>query len=224
MRFFLLSFFFLFLVSLETEARSHKQKLHKSEKLTFSKGWRNPDITPSPPPSTMGKQMGTVNMLGVPPLGYEMDGKVKVFHLIAQPVEKWITDGVPVNPDIVAEENKDDFIKHSPRKSQQLRAWGYNGSTPGPVIEANEGDRIRIVLKNELPEPTSIHWHGIELPNSQDGAAGETQRPVLPGETFTYEYTLYQNGTFFIPFGLQYYEARLIRSCGSAGYSSKKWL
>ena len=168
---------------------------HKTQLLSFPMGWKDPRVTLTDPPSTMNKQMGQVTMLGIPPLGYEMDGNVKVFRLTAQPIEKTITGPESVNPDIVPEEYKDDFIKHAPRKSQHLRAWGYNGSTPGPTIEAYEGDRVRVILKNELPEPTSIHWHGLEIPNHQDGAAGETQRPVLPGETYTYEFTLYQSGT-----------------------------
>jgi len=172
-----------------------KTQFHKTSLLTFSMSWKDPEITISDPPSTMGQQMGHVEMLGIKPLGYIMDGNVKIFHLTAQPVEKVLTDPHAPRPDIIPEAYRDDFIKHAPRKSQKIRAWGYNGSIPGPTIEAYEGDRIRVVFKNELPEPTSIHWHGLEVPNKQDGAAGETQRPVLPGETYTYEFTLYQSGT-----------------------------
>ncbi|MBI4042069.1 MAG: multicopper oxidase domain-containing protein, partial [Deltaproteobacteria bacterium] len=74
--------------------------------------------------------------------------------------------------------------------------WGYNGSTPGPVIEAFEGERVRIEVINRLPEPTSVHWHGLELPNRMDGAAPHTQDPILPGGTFTYEFELKQYGTY----------------------------
>ncbi len=184
---------FLFL-SLCSTIRCNTQE-HKTDLLSFPIGWQDPKIKQSTPPQTMGKQMGSVTMLGIPPLGYEWDGNVKVFRLTAQPVEKTITDPTNINPDIVPDKYKDDFIKHAPRKSQKLRGWGYNGSIPGPTLEAYEGDRVRVILKNELPEPTSIHWHGLEVPNHQDGAAGETQRPVLPGETYTYEFTLYQSGT-----------------------------
>ncbi|MEX0940874.1 MAG: copper oxidase [Candidatus Babeliales bacterium] len=157
--------------------------------------WKIPDAPISPLPRLMGKQMGTVETLGIPPLGYELDGNVKVFHLVAQPIEKYITDGKkPEYYDLVPKENRVMHGHHEPI-IQKIKCWGYNGTTPGPTIEAFEGDRIRIVLKNELPEPTSIHWHGIEVPNNQDGAAPETQRPILPGETFTYEFTLYQSGT-----------------------------
>ena len=75
--------------------------------------------------------------------------------------------------------------------------WGFNDSMPGPTIEAVEGDRVRIVVHNELPESTTIHWHGLEVPNRMDGVHGLTQEPIKPGETYTYEFELHQNGTFF---------------------------
>jgi FtsP/CotA-like multicopper oxidase with cupredoxin domain len=76
-----------------------------------------------------------------------------------------------------------------------INAWGYNGQTPGPTIEAVEGDRVRILVTNELPEPTAVHWHGLLLPSGMDGVAGLTQRPIPPGDTFAYEFTLRQHGT-----------------------------
>jgi hypothetical protein len=76
------------------------------------------------------------------------------------------------------------------------RCWGYNGQVHGPTIEAVEGDRVRIYVTNRLPAPTSIHWHGIHLPSGMDGVAGMTQRAIEPGETFRYEFTLTQHGTF----------------------------
>jgi len=174
-----------------------KAEPNKKMAQRFASGWANPTIPPSCPPPLMGKQMGVVQTIGLPPLGYEMDGKVKVFQIIAQPVQQTILDtSEPAEYfSLIPKENMIDMPKRAPR-TQKLRAWGYNGSTPGPTIEANEGDRIRIILKNELPEPTSIHWHGLELPNDQDGATPLTNRPVMPGQTFTYEFTLYQSGTF----------------------------
>src|SRR5581483_5987293 len=68
--------------------------------------------------------------------------------------------------------------------------------TPGPTIEAVEGDRIRILVTNKLPEPTTVHWHGLLLPNGMDGVTGLNQKPILPGETFQYEFTLKQSGTY----------------------------
>jgi FtsP/CotA-like multicopper oxidase with cupredoxin domain len=67
--------------------------------------------------------------------------------------------------------------------------WSYNGMIPGPVMHANVGDKIRIVLKNELPESTSLHLHGVRVPNAMDGVDPYTQKPIEPGATFIYEWT-----------------------------------
>jgi hypothetical protein len=99
-----------------------------------------------------------------------VDG-VKVFHLVAEPVKREFAPGLVVD------------------------CWGYNGETPGPVIEAVEGDRVRIYVTNRLPEKTSVHWHGVLLPAGMDGVTGVTQRGIEPGETFKYEFTLRQHGT-----------------------------
>jgi FtsP/CotA-like multicopper oxidase with cupredoxin domain len=77
-----------------------------------------------------------------------------------------------------------------------VEAYAYNGMVPGPLLRVTEGDRLRIVLKNELPEPTIIHIHGPALPNSQDGVPDVTQPVVQPGETFTYEFEVHPAGTF----------------------------
>ncbi len=76
-------------------------------------------------------------------------------------------------------------------------AWGFNGSVPGPTIQVNEGDRVRLIVENRLPEPFSMHWHGLEIPNNMDGMPGISQDSIAPGGSFTYEFTLHQNGTFF---------------------------
>lgn len=86
-------------------------------------------------------------------------------------------------------------IEHEFAPGSTAKCWGYNGSTPGPTIEAVEGDRIRILVTNKLPEQTSMHWHGILLPSGMDGIVGLTQPPILPGETWAYEFTLRQHGT-----------------------------
>ncbi len=99
-----------------------------------------------------------------------VDG-AKQFHLVAEPVKREFAPGMTVN------------------------CWGYNGQTPGPTIEAVEGDRVRILVTNKLPERTSVHWHGVLLPNGMDGVAGLTQPHILPGETYAYEFTLRQHGT-----------------------------
>src|SRR5579875_459419 len=106
-------------------------------------------------------------------LPFTMDGSVKVFHLVAEPVKQTIVPG------------------------RTLDLWGFNGSAPGPTIQATEGDRVRIVFENHLPEPTGIHWHGLELPIEMDGVPGLGQKPIAPGGRFVYEFALHQNGTFF---------------------------
>ena len=100
-----------------------------------------------------------------------VDG-VKVFHLIAEPVRHTFSDGLQAN------------------------CWGYNGRMLAPTIEAVEGDRVRIYVTNKLDAPTTVHWHGLFLPNGMDGVGGLTQRSIEPGETFRYEFTLKQHGTF----------------------------
>jgi len=104
-------------------------------------------------------------------LPYKLDHGVKVFHLVAEQVKREIAPGMVIN------------------------AWGYNGQTPGPTIEAVEGDRVRILVTNHLPEDTSVHWHGVLLPNGMDGVQGLNQPHIKPGETFAYEFTLRQSGT-----------------------------
>ncbi|HMI93103.1 MAG TPA: copper oxidase [Polyangiales bacterium] len=100
-----------------------------------------------------------------------VDG-VKVGHLIAEPVEHEFAPGL------------------------SAQCWGYNGSTPGPTIEAVEGDRLRIYVTNRLPEATTVHWHGVIIPNGMDGVAGLTQPAIGVGETYVYELTLRYPGTF----------------------------
>jgi len=158
--------------------------------------WADPKIPLSSPPSLMGRQMGRVHTLNVPPLGYEMDGNVKVFTLIAQPVERLLTSGGPPDPVVSEVWQRNNPFAHHMNVPKDVKLWGYNGSVPGPTIEVTQGDRVRIIVKNELPEPTSIHWHGLEVPFEQDGAGGESQPPILPGDTWVYEFTLHQVGTF----------------------------
>ncbi|MBP9086578.1 MAG: copper oxidase [Kofleriaceae bacterium] len=105
-------------------------------------------------------------------LPFKLVDGVKVFHLIAQVVAHKFTDGL------------------------EVEAWGYNGGTPGPLIEAVEGDRIRVYVTNHLPEPTTVHWHGLFLPSGMDGVAGLTQKPIEPDDTHRYEFTLTKPGTF----------------------------
>ena len=118
-----------------------------------------------------GAAPGRVVMPNGTTLPWKLVDGVKEYHLVAEPVKREFAPGMIVN------------------------AWGYNGQTPGPLIEAFEGDRVRLLVTNKLPERTSVHWHGVLLPNGMDGVAGLTQPHILPGETYAYELTLRQNGT-----------------------------
>ncbi|MEV4419357.1 multicopper oxidase domain-containing protein [Patulibacter sp. NPDC049589] len=80
---------------------------------------------------------------------------------------------------------------------KNVQVWGYNGSTPGPTLVAREGERIRVVVRNDLPEPTTVHFHGAGAPNSDDGVAGISQpNPIAIGKSHTYEFALRRAGTF----------------------------
>ena len=74
--------------------------------------------------------------------------------------------------------------------------WTYNGTVPGPLIEARVGDKLTVEFRNELPEATTIHWHGVRVPNSMDGVA-LMMEPIQPGASFTYEFTLKDAGLFW---------------------------
>ena len=76
------------------------------------------------------------------------------------------------------------------------RAWGFNGRVPGPILEARVGDVLEVHLTNNLPEPTTIHWHGLQIPAAMDGT-DMVQHPIVPGETFTYRFKLPDAGTFW---------------------------
>ena len=76
------------------------------------------------------------------------------------------------------------------------RTWLYNGRFPGEEIRVREGERLRVILENRLPEGTTIHWHGVPVPNAMDGVAGITQAPVAPGQTFVYEFVAGPPGSY----------------------------
>ena len=105
-------------------------------------------------------------------LPWKVVNGVKIYHLVAEEVEHEFAPGL------------------------KAQCWGYNGRVHGPTIEAVEGDRVRIYVTNRLPGGTSVHWHGLLLPNGMDGVGGLTQRVIQPGETFRYEFTLRQHGTY----------------------------
>ncbi len=143
--------------------------------------------TPTPTPGSMSAPndashaMQPISVDGVPQaaeqfggkmLAYQLEGETKVFELVARPV-RW-----QILPDVT------------------VTAWTYNGTVPGPLLRVTEGDRVKIIVKNELPEATTVHWHGIDVPNQMDGVPDVTQPAIQPGETFTYEFTAQPAGTF----------------------------
>ncbi len=130
----------------------------------------SPTMQPPLVPNT-GRPYNPVATLNGWSLPWRMNSGVKEFHLVAEPVVREFAPGMKAN------------------------LWGYNGSSPGPTIEAVEGDRVRIFVTNKLPEHTTVHWHGILLPSGMDGVGGLTQPHIPPGKTFVYEFTLLRSGT-----------------------------
>jgi manganese oxidase len=103
----------------------------------------------------------------------ETPQKAKEFRLVAKETKWELLPGVEVN------------------------AWTYNGQIPGPEIRVKEGERVRIVFQNQLPVPTTIHWHGLIVPAKMDGVPGVSMPEVKPGETYTYEFIAKPSGTFW---------------------------
>jgi manganese oxidase len=125
---------------------------------------------PLAPPN--GRPYNAVVTLNGWTLPWRMKDGVKEFHLVAEPVVREIAPGMKAN------------------------LWGYNGQSPGPTIECVEGDRVRMFVTNKLPEHTTIHWHGVRVPNGMDGVGGLTQPHIKPGQTYAYEFVMKKSGTF----------------------------
>ncbi|NVB82375.1 MAG: copper oxidase [Kofleriaceae bacterium] len=143
--------------------------------LAGRKALAQPSIATPPatlPPPRAGKSARKLVVPNGSILPWTQKNGAKVYHLRAEPVKHTIAPGLDIT------------------------AWGYNGSSPGPVIEAIEGDRVRIYVTNKLPEATSVHWHGIFVPHGMDGVSGLTQAPIEPGKTFKYEFVFDRAGTF----------------------------
>ncbi len=149
---------------------------------------KTPSKTPKIPEHDHAKMMAEqaasnkfvpVQSPDVPKLEYTMDNGVKVFNLRAEVVDCELMPKSHMGP------------------ARKMKAWGYNGSVPGPMFEVVEGDRVRIIFENKLPEPTTMHWHGLEIPIEMDGTPYISQPMIEPGGMFIYEFTLKQNGTFF---------------------------
>jgi FtsP/CotA-like multicopper oxidase with cupredoxin domain len=142
-----------------------------------------PVATPPPSPRAKADQMDAMHEKGIKafPAKTEgtgnqimeprLEGRIKVFDLTTEEVEWEVEPG------------------------RKVKAWAYNGQVPGPQIRVREGDRVRVNLLNKLPESTVIHFHGLELPNDQDGVPYITQPPVKPGERYTYEFTVPNAGS-----------------------------
>src|SRR5215813_2813742 len=125
-----------------------------------------------PLPASAGQNYQPVVTLNGWTLPWRMNGNWKEFHLLAEPVVREMAPGM------------------------KAHLWGYNGQSPGPTIEAVEGDRVRIFVTNKLPEHTTVHWHGMLVPSGMEGVGGLTQPHILPGKTFVYEFQLTKSGTF----------------------------
>jgi FtsP/CotA-like multicopper oxidase with cupredoxin domain len=123
------------------------------------------------PPGEPGKDYTPVVTPNGETLPFKIVEGVKVFHLVAEEVRHEFAPGLTAS------------------------CWGYNGRVHGPTLEAVEGDRVRVYVTNKLPEPTTVHWHAVFLPNGMDGVGGLTQKVIRPGETFKYEWTFRQHGT-----------------------------
>jgi manganese oxidase len=108
---------------------------------------------------------------GLQPLDHELDGNVKVFRLTAEHI-RWET-----------------------KEGTLVDAMAYNRMVPGPVIRVTEGDRVRIIVTNRLDEPHTTHWHGLFVPNDMDGVPGISQEPIMPGQSFAYEFVAQPAGT-----------------------------
>jgi manganese oxidase len=132
----------------------------------------NPEAAHMMAPITAPNLEAASNETGGQPLNFRLEEGVKVFELTTKAVKWTLTDGV------------------------EATAYTYNGTVPGPMIRVTEGDQVRIIVTNELPDPTTIHWHGVEVPNAMDGVPGITQDPIQPGETFVYEFVAKPVGTF----------------------------
>ena len=148
--------------------RAQAQEGHDMSKMP---GMDMPQEKTAPSAARTNTRAGKVRTLNGWTLPYRMNNGVKEFHLVAEEIEHEFAPG------------------------SKAICWGYNGSTPGPTIEATEGDRVRIYVTNRLKEATSVHWHGLLLPSGMDGVGGLSQPHIKPGETFAYEFTLRQHGT-----------------------------
>ena len=138
---------------------------------------------PAPSPREKADAMDAMHERGIKAFPARTEGKGN--QLLAPRMES----GIKVF-DLTCEE-----VQWEVEPGRKVKAWAYNGQVPGPQIRVREGDRVRVHLLNKLPESTAIHFHGLELPNDQDGVPFITQPPVKPGERYTYEFTVPNAGS-----------------------------
>ncbi len=112
-------------------------------------------------------------LAGAYPVEAAPNGTVRTFDIVAAETEIPMLDGAP------------------------LRVWAYNGTVPGPTLRLRLGETLRVNFTNRLPQETTIHWHGVRVPNAMDGVPHATQPPIAPGESFVYEFTPKDAGTFW---------------------------
>lgn len=156
------------LLASRTAAAQAQPVYHQWEKAYSGGGIDRPALSPGLP----GRDYTPVVVPSGGSLPWKIVDGAKVFHLVVSEVDHEFAPGL------------------------RAKCWGYDGRVAQTTIEAVEGERVRIYVTNKLPAPTTVHWHGIYLPNGMDGVSGLTQRPIPPGETFKYEWTLRQSGTF----------------------------
>jgi len=158
--------------------------LESCEKPSAAPAAQTPAATPPPKtPAQEAAEMDAMHEAGIKAfpakteglgnqvIQHRMENGVKVFDLTAREIQWEVTAG------------------------KKMKAWAYNDQVPGPQFRVRQGDRIRINLKNELPESTAIHFHGVEVPNDQDGVPYITQPPVKPGESWIYQFTVPNSGS-----------------------------
>jgi len=155
------------------QAASNEQRSSVSGDANITPVWKRAPLAPGQP----GVDYKPVITLNGSTLPFRIVDGVKVFHLTCEEVDHVFVPKTEFN--------------------DELRAycWGFNGGVHGPTIECVEGDRLRIYVTNKLPASTSIHWHGVILPSGMDGVGGLSQTPIEPGQTFKYEFTVWQHGT-----------------------------
>lgn len=133
---------------------------------------REPEAVPTAPPPTAAER-AVAELAEAYPAEASPNGTVRTFDIVAAPTT------------------------HALAGREPLQVWAYNGTVPGPELRVRLGETLRVRFTNQLPQETTIHWHGVRVPNAMDGVPNMTQPPVPPGGTFVYEFTPKDAGTFW---------------------------